>query len=239
MRSRRASARAAQVRERSGGTADDFFLRRSTTCSPPLLDTRHSHHSAATCRCLEVVWLWWVSEDQSPARRAAISSGAAAQDGHARCTMSLPSLPMGRGGSQPDPVRAAPAAGDQHGVVVANGGPAPDFRARGGLPPQRARASVQRVHCAVPRADVNGARRQRGLALDAAARLVAPQQAAASETTVLELGRLCSASLYGADHTGGRVPDRDLRWRKIPAGEQARARAGLQLLPDNAVVCTQ
>ena len=57
------------------------------------------------------------------------------------------------------------------------------------------------------------------------------------ETTVLDLGRLCSASLYGADHTGGKVPDRDLRWRKIPADEQARAHAGLQLLPDNAVVC--
>ena len=59
------------------------------------------------------------------------------------------------------------------------------------------------------------------------------------EPTVLKFGRLCSASLYGADHTGGKVPDRDLRWRKITADEQARARAGLQLLPNNAVVCAE
>ena len=57
------------------------------------------------------------------------------------------------------------------------------------------------------------------------------------EPAALDFGRLCSASLGSTDHAGVKVPNRDLRWRKVPADEQARARAGLQLLPDNAVVC--
>ena len=57
------------------------------------------------------------------------------------------------------------------------------------------------------------------------------------EPVALDFGRLCSASLGSTDHAGVKVPNRDLRWRKVPADEQARARAGLQLLPDNAVVC--
>ena len=149
------------------------------------------------------------------------------------------SLPMGRGGSQPDPVRAAPAAGDQHGVVVANGGPAPDLRARGDLPPQRARAGVQRVHCAVPRADVNGARRQRGLALDAAARLATGRQmmhgdpvstlkrGAVPRRQALGCAEAAAIAAWAVPPLGHGAQRRVPRQRVVPRGDRRAARQRL------------